>query len=156
MSTKNLARTVVEGGRSGRWRERYGNRVERQRVRAGLRQIAVSGEDGDAFDVASVSNEYYGTDFKDKLGPAIRWLDANVGRVWNDVHSEIRQKFDYRTTKGRHIIDHIVGEFGYVNFRQKAAHCYGYVDDKGVRHEWCSSSWFFEVDVQGILRRKKK
>jgi len=42
--------------------------------------------------------------FDDKLGPPRRWLGRQVGRPWNIVRSELLQRFDTRTTAGRHIV----------------------------------------------------
>jgi hypothetical protein len=47
--------------------------------------------------------------FDDKLGPAYRWLEAQSGRPWNKVRSELFARFDTRTTAGRHIVfDHLL------------------------------------------------
>jgi hypothetical protein len=42
--------------------------------------------------------------FHDKLGPTRRWLERQVGRPWDIVRSELLQRFDTRTTAGRHIV----------------------------------------------------
>ena len=79
-----------------------------------------------------------------------RWLHSNCGRPWNEVKSEVFQKFDTRTTAGRHITyDHLlksveeVPDFRYGRYR------YG-PDD------WTTSYYKndFYVDEEGVLRAK--
>ena len=49
--------------------------------------------------------------FNDKLTPVRRWMDKQVGRVWDDVHSELRTRFDSRTIAGQHILfDHMLND----------------------------------------------
>jgi hypothetical protein len=108
MSTKNLARTVIEGGR-GRWSrsDRRGchgaDRVRTNQMLARLRH----GDDWD--DVVVPERKGDVTFFHDKLGPAERWLASNVGRPWSKVRAELFARFDTRTTAGRHIVfDHML------------------------------------------------
>lgn len=103
MSTKNLARTVIEGGRQHynqfeRWNS---NVVARAHAHQSERAIRT------ARDVESVMFERRAPvrrAFSDKLGPARRWLRSQVGRPWNKVTSDLLQRFDVRTTAGRHIV----------------------------------------------------
>ena len=45
------------------------------------------------------------------LVQAERWLRAQIGRPWNTVRSELVQRFDRRTTAGRHLLcDHLLHE----------------------------------------------
>jgi hypothetical protein len=43
-------------------------------------------------------------DFHDKLAPAARWLQSQIGRPWSKVEGELFARFDARTTAGRHIL----------------------------------------------------
>jgi hypothetical protein len=103
MSTKNLARTVIEGGRCGRnrWERRRSNALERSwEARASARLLsAVEPEE-----VVYPRRPKVPREFRDKLGPAQRWLAAQVGRPWNEIRSELAQRFDTRTMAGRHIL----------------------------------------------------
>jgi hypothetical protein len=108
MSTKNLARTVIEGGR-GRWsrtdrRDRHGG--DRTRIREMLAHL----RDGDDWDGLAVPEHKDNvTFFHDKLAPAERWLASNVGRPWGKVRAEMFARFDTRTTAGRHLVfDHML------------------------------------------------
>jgi len=103
MSTKNLARTVIEGGRSG-W-SRFARRHSHALVRAREREVSHALGKGADFDalVYPKRDPVY-RDFADKLGPARRWLRAQANRPWNQVRSELFARFDTRTTAGRHIL----------------------------------------------------
>lgn len=109
MSKKNLARTAIEGGRvsSIRVDERFTTRSERMQARAAMNEIKKDLERGDDFVVKRREGSY--REFADKLSPVYRWLEKQVGRHWNDVHSEIKKKFPTRTLAGRHIMGHIEG-----------------------------------------------
>jgi len=108
MSTKNLARTVIEGGRGGgNRRERRDSNVLERRWEAQTSARLLKGADAEA--VIYERRPSVPREFRDKLGPAQRWLAAQVGRPWNTVRSELTQRFDTRTTAGRHILyDHLL------------------------------------------------
>jgi|SRR6187431_1365685 len=110
MATKNLARTVIEGGRTrySKWGRRASNGVQRSSVRR-VSGALVSGADAD-FTVYPVRKLVW-RDFHDKLGPAKRWLASQVGRPWNKARSELFARFDIRSTPGRHIVfEHLLPE----------------------------------------------
>lgn len=103
MSKKHLARSVIEGGRA-----RY-NKFDRRRSHAVARAAEhrvehelVSGADTEDIVFEPLSPVYRG--FRDKLGPARRFLRSQVGRPWDKVQSELFARFDTRTTAGRHIL----------------------------------------------------
>jgi tRNA-splicing ligase RtcB len=108
MSTKNLARTVIEGGR-------YRGNAERRRSSNGQERTAAHQTSTllrdrlDADAVVYAPRTPVRRSFDDKLGAANRWLGAQVGRPWNKVRSELCARFDARTTAGRHILfDHLL------------------------------------------------
>ena len=108
MATKNLSRTPIEGGRTGRNKHdrRYSNREERVATRGALAKVRATG-DGD--DLPIIKRNKVMKEFADKLSVVYRFLDANVGKYWPKVYSELRKKFDSRTTAGRHILfDHML------------------------------------------------
>jgi hypothetical protein len=103
MSKKNLARSTLEGGRSGF------NRDERRRSNAVARRKARAVSRGLCCRIDPERSQYaprlpVHRSFDDKLSPAFRWLESQVGRPWNKVQSELVQRFDTRTTAGRHIL----------------------------------------------------
>lgn len=132
MSTKNLARTAIEGGRvhGNCWHRRYTNRLERPRARDALRRAAYAND----FDALVIEpRKPVWRQFNDKLSAPERWLDHQVGRPWDLIRSELLRRFDTRTTAGRHIVfDHMIA---------------------WVKHEEQFCGELFEVDAHGLLRR---
>ena len=80
MSRKNLSRTVIEGGRYHRncWMRRASHGIARAATRDWLDRVALDLEEADAT-VAPTRPRVHKM-FRDKLGPAHRWLLAQVGR----------------------------------------------------------------------------
>src|SRR5262245_28848912 len=135
MATKNLARTVIEGGRTGfNQNERnYSHRSERARTRAYLDRGRA---DPWIFDNGSPEpRPIVPKRFDDKLAPGRRWLRSQIGCPWDEVRARMVATFDTRTLAGRHIVyDHMLQDV---------------VDCFDETHRW--RSWFV-VDAQGILR----
>ena len=109
MSTKNLARTAIEGGRYKRTKEEA--QTEQRKERAASRSFVTKA----THDLESIENKPTPKrkprrlDQKDKLRPLERFLLSNIGRPWRLVYAEIRKRFDDRTTAGRHILfDHML------------------------------------------------
>jgi hypothetical protein len=49
--------------------------------------------------------------FADKTAPMYGFLDSRVGRSWAKTYAMIRERFDVRTTPGRHIVQgHLLPE----------------------------------------------
>lgn len=144
MSTKDLARTIIEGGRTrgSRWFRRHTHGVHRAAEHAVLHRLrlAKSSESDNERDTDSadgdavfVKRRSAWKSFDDKLGPAKRWLDRQVGRPWDSVRGDLLARFDTRTTPGRHIVfDHMLP----------------WVEEAGLH-----SRREFAIDAQGRLRR---
>lgn len=109
MSTKRLDRTVIEGGRVGTNKEdrRQSSQEDRVRTKQYLHKVK---EDPDYWDDSTEPvRTKVNKEFNDKLSPMYRWLDAQIGRPWSEVRSEVFKKFDTRTTAGRHVtFDHLL------------------------------------------------
>jgi hypothetical protein len=91
-------------------RERTGNPSKGLKTRM---DIKWKGEDGD-YDIpnrmSSSANRQHGYDakqFTDVLGPIYRFLDKQVGRPWNKVHSELCEHLDKRKVTHAHVFTHI-------------------------------------------------
>lgn len=137
MATKNLARTVIEGGRyfHNSFDRRLSNAEERAAWRA--TQSAIMGSADTDCVLYPLRRQVYRC-FRDKVRPAERWLGRQVGRPWDAVRSELFARFDARTTAGRHVLfDHLLTE---VNLGDPASA--NYAD--------------FRVDEGGILRRARE
>jgi hypothetical protein len=136
MSTKNLSRTVIEGGRArfNRWQRRQSNAQARSWERVESARLLTAAEFDDA--MYRPRHKVYRA-HHDKLGPAERWLQSQVGRRWSKVRSELFARFDTRTTAGRHVLfDHLLRDVG-----------------EGPRSNVQSD---FVVDPHGILRGKPR
>lgn len=158
MSTKNLAKTVIEGGRyaGNKWDRRHSSAEERVHARAYCKRVAHDPELADEEEIEPRQPVYKG--FTDKLAPMYRWLDAQVGRPWSEVRSEVFQKFDTRTTAGRHItFDHLLRE---VVDTESGFNHWGHIVDPDIPKEDISGkpSYFYRyndyyVDQGGFLRK---
>lgn len=109
MSTRNLARTAIEGGRCGHYQMEVAAEAagERSAARAFLRRAARDPDAAD--DRVDPRRRPVRACFSDKLSPVHRYLERNCGRPWDKVRSELFARFDVRTTPGRHVLfDHVL------------------------------------------------
>lgn len=152
MSTKKLQKTVIEGGRvkHNKWERRYSSKEERAYLREYISNFQKDIEYVENNVVKPRRTVY--KEFRDKLGPMHRWLHSQVGRNWNDVKSEVFEKFDTRTTAGRHITyDHLlssVEEVPDLRYRH-----YYYLSDLTDHQSHYKNDFY--VDDAGILRVKE-
>jgi hypothetical protein len=138
VSTKDLSRTVIEGGRRfyNAWERRHSHRKARRAQHAHARALAACRELDDAPfpEPRTVPRQFH-----DRLSAAERWLESKIGRGWDRVRSEMFQRFDTRTLAGRHIVhDHLL----------RSRPLFGEPADV-----WRVDRVRFRVDVHGILRR---
>ena len=112
MSTKNLSRTVIEGGRraSSRFARRHSHGPERASAHVLLRQLS-TGLDPES--AVFLGRPQVWKSFSDKLGPARRWLRSQAGRPWDKVRSELFARFHFGFEMGRRLYgaDHWVFEW---------------------------------------------
>jgi len=109
MTTKNLSRSGIEGGRTGHYKAECRKKIRQERAAWRTRATAIA-LDPEAWedDVPAVRAPAI-PDFDDKLSPMYRFLDSRVGRPWDGVRSELFSRFDTRTTPGRHVLfDHLL------------------------------------------------
>jgi hypothetical protein len=150
MSTKNLARTIIEGGRhrGNKWDRRNSHAEERARVRNYIKEVELDRENYEEYDPEPIQHVYKG--FDDKLGPIYRWLRRQVGRPWDEVRADVAKEFDTRTTAGRHIVhDHMLRS---VQTSPEAHHRYSYRPEDPTTSY---SDHDYYVDHEGILRKKR-
>ncbi len=149
MATKNLARTVIEGGRTGSntWDRRQSHTFERASEKEFLTQVTKDPEMADEYDITPRPHVY--KEFNDKLGPIYRWLERQVGRPWDEVRSEVSTTFDTRTTAGRHIVyDHLLNQVS-----TGPDYKYGRRYDPNETTSYYR--YDFYVDDAGVLRQKE-
>lgn len=148
MSTKNLARTVIEGGRHGH--SKYDRRTGLQDWRAATRRLSRKvTQDPESWDDTvppKRNREWDDVCHKDRTNPCDRFLASRAGRPWDKVQAEIFKKFDRRKLAGRHVIyDHLIDRV------EKAFDPY-YIAHP-VRFGGGPKFW---VDEYGILRHNPK
>ena len=140
MATKNLARTIIEGGCDSynKFQRRYSHKEERALTRAYLSRAGRREEGFEGAYIGKRPKVYKG--FDDKLGAPRRWLRSQVGRPWDKVRSEIFTRFNPRSLAGQHIIfDHLLTE---VRFHEVES--------------WRSWRHDLYVDKRGILRSPER
>jgi len=137
MSTKRLSRTVLEGGRT-RYEKRMRHleqKAERARMRNYLANVKRDLEYADEYNCPIRRRIFEG--FTDKLKPVYRYIDSKVGQRWDDVWSELSERFDLRSLSGYHICyQHVVPE----------------VFPDPLRFFWHKPKWYVE---DGILLANK-
>lgn len=152
MSTKNLSRTIIEGGRynGNTWDRRESHAEARFDEKMYLKEVSQDLENWYDYDIEPL--RVVGQGFSDKLSPIFRWLRAQTGRLWDDVYSEINEKFDTRTTAGRHIVhDHLIKSVEVVPNYDFGAYKYAPADPTTSFHKN-----EFYVDENGFLQEKRK
>lgn len=162
MATKRLSRTVIEGGRHGfnKYERRTSHNCVRAEERDYLKAVIADPELADEIEIGQLKPVC--KEFTDKLAPMYRWLDTQVGRPWSEVRAEVFQKFDTRTTAGRHItFDHLLKE---VVDSESGFDNRGNIADPSIpkvpvhpnskRYYYWSYADYY-VDQQGILQAKE-
>ena len=159
MSTKRLSKTVIEGGRSGynKHERHYSHAEVRAEERDYLKAVVSDPDLADELEIGD--HRPVMKDFRDKLSPMYRWIEAQVGRPWDEVRAEVFQKFDTRTTAGRHItFDHLLKEIvetdsGFDNRGQIADPNIPKITHQG-RYYYSSYPTYY-VDRTGILQKRR-
>lgn len=145
MSRKDLSRTVIEGGRyyHNAYFRRASHGVTRARTREWLDQVMDDLDEADG--TAPRPGPRVRKVFRDKLGPAKRWLNSQVGRPWATVYSELCARFDTRTVAGRHVVhDHMLGWVWRGDLSDPSPRGYFFVDAHGIlrRDPYYGRSWW--------------
>lgn len=59
--------------------------------------------------IESMGGEYAWKMLNENLQPLVRFLRSSVGRLWNDVHSEISERISCKSAVQKHVLDHLRG-----------------------------------------------
>jgi len=104
MSSKNISKSAIEGGRYvGNKQDRNAShREERSRSKTWMNKVAADIDFADG-SVARPRN-YVEKGFTDKLSPCYRWLASKKGKSWNKVFAELTSKFDTRKLASYHVV----------------------------------------------------
>ncbi len=142
MSTKNLARTAIEGGRCGHYKSEVRDLARSERA-ANREYIGLVKRDVEAADDLPLPKRGPSFPcFDDKLSPVRRFLESRVGKSWNKTLTMILERFDTRTTPGRHVVhDHMLKDIA----PSKAAM------EAGAHYFFNRYRYF--IDAQGVLRK---
>jgi hypothetical protein len=133
VSRKDLSRTVIEGGRyfHNSYLRRASHGITRARTREWLDQVCADLDEAD--ETAPRPGPRVHKLFRDKLGPAKRWLAAQVGRPWAKVYADLCARFDTRTTAGRHVVhDHMLPWVWRGDLSEHRSHRVFFVDAHGI------------------------
>ena len=104
MSTKNLARTLVEGGKSSYWKDKKHQERKANRKRE---KLFCSGHIEDIKPVKAY-DLYIGESFADKLKPLKRLVSRakQNGVSYNDLYGYLLRKYGRDGIKNHHMLDH--------------------------------------------------
>jgi hypothetical protein len=83
------------------------------------------------------------------LGPLRRFLNSRVGRHWDKVYAEVRQRINPDSVQQMHILQHLVGPIGYVQTDVKAGPEGSFTDLRGLP---LRGGWFVNPKT-GCLER---
>lgn len=130
MATRNLSRTIIEGGRH------YQSSADRKFRNRRRRRVRFD-DDGDP--IGRQPDPGLGCLYHhDRLGPLTRWLRRQTGRPWNKVYQELSERYDARSLKGWHLREHLQSEV------------------ERTREDARWDRWTFRVDAHGFLRENRE
>jgi hypothetical protein len=147
MSTKDISRSALEGGRNNgnKWERNESHRHERSRARVWLDTVRF--DDEAAEDSAPAPRNHVSKGFTDKLNPCYRWLASHCGQPWDDVFSKLASTFDTRKLSAWHIVNqHMLSDVqGAGTARDGAAGLFNYhrfyIDDEGLLRDNGKRAW---------------
>lgn len=136
MSTKNLARTVLEGGRTGyeKFGRNYATRQQRRKTREYLTRVKYDPEY--YLEEKEPERRKIFEGFTDKLTPVRRFLETQADKNWTEVNRLIKDRFDDRSLAGWHVVyQHIYRDIAPTTnvFQCKYYSSYDYyIDDENI------------------------
>ena len=146
---KDMNKVLVTTPRIGSWMKNYEVKNQRRSFRDGDHDLPSHSSMKPKTNRTSCErkslNEY--------LNPLSRYLNKNIGRVWDDIYSDICKNMDKRTPVQAHIFQHL---FDYVELHPI------FKDGKPHQINWgglmpmYNTGWSFYVDKKGFLRRPKE
>ncbi len=135
MATKNLAKTVIEPGRTSR--SKYARQCLRRRDRREAKHFCYNALTLLDFEELGATprrgRKGYSFDQDDKIGPAMKWLFSKIGQPWDDVFSELSTKFRQRGIALSHVVDeHMLDWVEIKETHKRFTLHYFKVDDNGI------------------------
>jgi len=100
MSTKNLARTILEAGSTGfgQNERHFSTKKERAHTREYLTKVTNDPEAAERIVTPKRGPSYKSPD--DNLGAVYRFVESWVGRKWDKCFSEMKRKFNPKSLAG--------------------------------------------------------
>ncbi len=152
----DMGKVLVERPRLGR---RRAAKWPGKGYRNALKRYANAGDSPPAREGIKRSYGYNTKHFNEHLGPLRRFLDANVGRPWDKVYSEICRYVDRGNVVQKHILTHL---FDYVTVRTilidgepcRAEAHYGRRYGESVRVSNRRDEWYV-CPKSGLLRKSR-
>jgi hypothetical protein len=144
----DMHKVIVERPRYGSHRpnSRTGLRLARDRIAHALYEGA--DHDGGPLRPQAARRD---KEFNEHLGPLRRFLRRQVGRPWDKIHSEIRERIDTRSALGLHVMQHL---YQFVETRTflEGREVYTY----GCWHRPVPVRGLYVHPVSGLLRWKER
>lgn len=129
MSTKRLSRTIIERGKRGSDKEERRQQIIKSRQKA---RIFCATYCEDKIEPFYEARHYY-REFGDRLAALYKFLEANVGKPWNDVFSKLCAIRSRKTIQGHHFIEHAKGlVFTSTGAHHDARFSYGFYIEDGI------------------------
>ena len=148
MSTKNISRSSLEGGRYNynKYERNASHRHERSRLRSWLSNVRKDVEYAE--ECLPELRDPVHKGFTDKLNPAYRWLASRCERPWSEVYSELKKKFDTRSLASWHIVNqHMLAEVQGAGSEQdggsKWHHQRFFIDENDILRDRGEDSYYY-------------
>lgn len=102
MSTKRLSRTIIERGKRGSDKEERKQQIIKSRRKARTFCATYCEDKVEPFYEA----RHYYREFGDRLAALYMFLEAHVGKPWNEIYSKLCAIRSRKTIQGHHFIEH--------------------------------------------------
>ncbi len=111
---KDISKKLVERPRHNGWGEKSKDtrRVNRNNPRLNEYYDEETGNwdvESDASSLGKMSMGHGTKNFNEYFAPFYRWLKKQVGRPWDNVYSDIRERLDPNSTVQMHVMQHLWG-----------------------------------------------
>jgi hypothetical protein len=151
----DMGKVLVERPRLGRWRKasRPGKGYAKR-----LKKCLDAGESPPAREGMKASHANGRKHFNEHLGPLRRFLDANTGRPWDKVYSEICQHVDRGNVVQKHILthlfDYVVTNVILIDGEPCRGEAYARLYGQPLRRSHSRHQWYV-CPKSGLLRKSK-
>lgn len=149
MSTHNLAHTIIERGRTSRWSKMGNNRKVVPKFRL-HHDSEYWGNEINQISIGKLYQRGWDWEFHDKIVVIEKYLLSNLNRPWNDVYSELCQRYDRRNLRNWHMMQHLKNLITRYGDQYMYTGSYHKQKDPIDYKEYCKDR--LHIDEDGILR----